>query len=84
MRFSAQTPFPDPCLDPSLVTHSADLVVLGAYYGKGANAGMRSVFLMGCWDSASQQWRTVCKVALVALLLVSLSLWCWLYWCLCC
>lgn len=30
---------------------SADLVVLGAYFGDGKNAGKMSVFLMGCYDS---------------------------------
>jgi len=43
---------------------SADLVVVGAYYGTGAYGGMMSVFLMGCQDPASGQWKTVCKVSI--------------------
>jgi DNA ligase-3 len=39
-----------------------DLVVLGAYRGKGAKGGLLSAFLMGCFDPDSQQWKTVCKV----------------------
>jgi DNA ligase-3 len=40
---------------------SADLVVLGAYYGTGAKGGMMSVFLMGVWDEQQGVWKTVCK-----------------------
>lgn len=39
-----------------------DLVVLGAYRGKGAKGGLLSAFLMGCFDPDTQQWKTVCKV----------------------
>jgi DNA ligase-3 len=39
---------------------TADLVVLGAYYGTGDKGGVMSVFLMGCQD-AKGRWRTVCK-----------------------
>jgi DNA ligase-3 len=45
---------------------SADLVCLGGYYGTGrravAQGGLVSTFLMGCYDKASKQWKTVCKV----------------------
>lgn len=41
---------------------SADLVVLGAYYGTGNKGGMMSVFLMGCYDPKSKMWLTVTKV----------------------
>ncbi|KAL7675306.1 hypothetical protein ACOME3_001569 [Neoechinorhynchus agilis] len=41
---------------------SADLVVLGAYYGTGSKAGMKSVFLMGCYNEDTEQWCTVTKV----------------------
>lgn len=41
---------------------SADLVVVGAYYGTGSKGGMMSVFLMGCYDSDIGKWKTVCKV----------------------
>mmetsp|Transcript_8130 Transcript_8130/g.13154 ORF Transcript_8130/g.13154 Transcript_8130/m.13154 type:complete len:760 (+) Transcript_8130:62-2341(+) len=41
---------------------SADLVVLGGYYGTGSKGGLLSVFLMGCYDSSAGKWKTVCKV----------------------
>ncbi|XP_012282561.1 DNA ligase 3 isoform X2 [Orussus abietinus] len=41
---------------------SADLVVLGAWYGTGHKGGMMSVFLMGCYDTDKDIWLTVTKV----------------------
>jgi ATP-dependent DNA ligase I len=46
---------------------SADLVVLGAYYGSGNKGGVLSTFLMGVWDKTipaggAKQFKTVCKV----------------------
>ncbi|XP_018399416.1 PREDICTED: DNA ligase 3 [Cyphomyrmex costatus] len=41
---------------------SADLVVLGAWYGTGNKGGMLSVFLMGCYDKKRDKWLTVTKV----------------------
>ena len=41
---------------------TADLVVLGAYYGSGNKGGLMSVFLMGSLDPVSNKWKTVCKV----------------------
>lgn len=41
---------------------SADLVVLGAYYGSGNMGGLLSTFLMGVYDQENEAWRTVCKV----------------------
>ncbi|CAH1404442.1 unnamed protein product [Nezara viridula] len=41
---------------------SADLVVLGAWFGTGQKGGMMSVFLMGCYDERSKCWCTVTKV----------------------
>jgi len=41
---------------------SADLLVLGAYYGTGDKGGKLSVFLMGCYDRDSKTFKTVCKV----------------------
>lgn len=38
---------------------SVDLVVLGGYFGTGANGGLVSVFLMGCYDEESKIWKTV-------------------------
>jgi DNA ligase-3 len=41
---------------------SADLLVLGAYFGTGNKGGLLSVFLMGCYDETSKKYKTVCKV----------------------
>ena len=48
-------------LQGGAMADSADLVVLGAYYGTGAKGGMMSVFLMGVFDEAAGVWKTVCK-----------------------
>ncbi|CAK1579517.1 unnamed protein product [Parnassius mnemosyne] len=41
---------------------TADLVVLGAWFGTGKKGGMMSVFLMGCLDARRNRWVTVTKV----------------------
>ncbi|XP_049870943.1 DNA ligase 3 [Pectinophora gossypiella] len=41
---------------------TADLVVLGAWFGTGKKGGMMSVFLMGCLDTHRNKWVTVTKV----------------------
>ncbi|CAH1967261.1 unnamed protein product [Acanthoscelides obtectus] len=41
---------------------SADLIVLGAWYGTGKKGGMMSIFLMGCYDPHTKKFRTVTKV----------------------
>lgn len=41
---------------------SADLIVLGAWYGTGKKGGMMSVFLMGCYDPDNDRFCTVTKV----------------------
>ena len=41
---------------------SADLVVLGAWYGSGNRGGKISIFLMGCYDQNNNKWKTVTKV----------------------
>ncbi|XP_059058688.1 DNA ligase 3 [Achroia grisella] len=41
---------------------TADLVVLGAWFGSGKKGGMMSVFLMGCFDELRDRWVTVTKV----------------------
>lgn len=41
---------------------SADLVVLGAWFGTGKKGGMLSIFLMGCYDETQTVWKTVTKV----------------------
>lgn len=40
---------------------SADLVVLGAYYGTGNKGGLMATFLMGAYDEKEKRWKTVCK-----------------------
>ena len=40
---------------------SADLVILGAYEGKGRHGGTYSTFLMGCLDTDNSVFKTVCK-----------------------
>ncbi|XP_011500651.1 PREDICTED: DNA ligase 3 [Ceratosolen solmsi marchali] len=41
---------------------SADLVVVGAWYGTGHKGGIMSIFLMGCYDPDRDIWLTVTKV----------------------
>lgn len=41
---------------------TADLLVLGAWYGTGKKGGMMSVFLMGCYNPNSKRFGTVTKV----------------------
>lgn len=41
---------------------SADLIVLGAWFGTGKKGGMMSVFLMGCYDKYTNKFCTVTKV----------------------
>lgn len=41
---------------------TADLVVLGAWFGSGKKGGILSIFLMGCYDSRDRLWKTVTKV----------------------
>ncbi|XP_066248451.1 DNA ligase 3 [Euwallacea similis] len=41
---------------------SADLIVLGAWYGTGQKGGMMSIFLMGCYNERSKKFCTVTKV----------------------
>lgn len=41
---------------------TADLIVLGAWYGTGKKGGMMSVFLMGCYNPNSKRFCTVTKV----------------------
>ncbi|XP_076451969.1 DNA ligase 3-like [Babylonia areolata] len=40
---------------------SADLIVLGAYYGTGNKGGLMSIFLMGCYDPGTKTFCTVSK-----------------------
>ncbi|CAL1532894.1 unnamed protein product, partial [Lymnaea stagnalis] len=48
-------------LNEGSMADSADLVVLGAYYGTGNKGGMMSIFLMGVYDPDKKHWVTVTK-----------------------
>ncbi|XP_027754396.1 DNA ligase 3 [Empidonax traillii] len=48
-------------LNEGAMADTADLVVLGAFYGQGSKGGMMSIFLMGCYDPESEKWCTVTK-----------------------
>ncbi|XP_040280730.1 DNA ligase 3 [Bufo bufo] len=48
-------------LNEGAMADTADLAVLGAFYGKGANGGLMSIFLMGCYDPEMGKWCTVTK-----------------------
>ena len=43
-------------LNEGAMADSADLVVLGAWYGTGNKGGLMSVFLMGCYDEDSKRF----------------------------
>ncbi|KAI9754136.1 MAG: hypothetical protein M1815_005776 [Lichina confinis] len=44
------------------VGDSLDLVVLGAYYGKGKRTSVYGAFLLACYNSSSQTFETVCNI----------------------
>ncbi|XP_021375504.1 DNA ligase 3-like [Mizuhopecten yessoensis] len=48
-------------LEQGTMADSADLVVLGAYFGSGNKGGIMSVFLFGVHDPDTDQWCTVTK-----------------------
>ncbi|XP_068124700.1 DNA ligase 3 isoform X2 [Hyperolius riggenbachi] len=48
-------------LNEGAMADTADLAVLGAFFGKGQNGGIMSIFLMGCYDTVSGKWCTVTK-----------------------
>uniref|UniRef100_A0A915B2S5 DNA ligase 3 n=1 Tax=Parascaris univalens TaxID=6257 RepID=A0A915B2S5_PARUN len=48
-------------LEEGKMADTADLIVLGAYYGTGCKGGMMSVFLMGVYDETSNVFLTVTK-----------------------
>jgi DNA ligase-3 len=49
-------------LNDGAMADSADLVVVGAFYGHGSKGGTLSTFLMACYDADKKRWNTVCKV----------------------
>jgi len=46
----------------SHLADTLDLVVVGAFYGKGQRVGKFGSLLMACYDPESDQFKTVCKV----------------------
>ncbi|VDL73359.1 unnamed protein product [Nippostrongylus brasiliensis] len=48
-------------LEEGKMADTADLIVLGAYFGTGSKGGMMSVFLMGVYDQETKSYRTVTK-----------------------
>ncbi|XP_065157594.1 DNA ligase 3 [Atheta coriaria] len=44
------------------IADSADLIVLGAWYGTGKKGGIMSIFLMGVYDEKTDKFKTVTKV----------------------
>lgn len=44
------------------IADTADLVILGAWFGSGKLGGIYSIFLMGCYDESNKLWKTVTKV----------------------
>jgi len=44
------------------VGDSLDLVVLGAYYGKGKRTSVYGAFLLACYNPATQTYETVCNI----------------------
>ena len=43
-------------LNEGAMADSADLVVLGAWYGSGNKGGLMSIFLMGCYDEDTKRF----------------------------
>ena len=49
-------------IDGMGVCDSVDLVVMGAWHGKGKRTNTYGVYLMGCYDPEKDEIQSVCKV----------------------
>lgn len=50
------------CLKERAMADTVDLVVLGAWHGRGKKRRLLSTFLMGCFDKKTNEWKTVTMV----------------------
>eukprot|EP00090_Calanus_glacialis_P001127 TRINITY_DN10792_c0_g1_i1.p1 TRINITY_DN10792_c0_g1~~TRINITY_DN10792_c0_g1_i1.p1 ORF type:complete len:1194 (-),score=363.16 TRINITY_DN10792_c0_g1_i1:78-3470(-) len=51
-------------LNEGAMADTADLVVLGGWFGTGQKGGLMSSFLLGCYDHVADKWCTVTKCAM--------------------
>merc|ERR1712142_18271 len=51
-------------LNEGAMADTADLVVLGGWFGTGQKGGLMSSFLLGCYDHIGDKWCTVTKCAM--------------------